>query len=51
VAVPFAQPVDAIRFVLNCGVLAPQPLPARQVLALGSALTELVQALEAALAP
>ncbi|WP_342769691.1 IclR family transcriptional regulator [Pseudorhodoferax soli] len=51
VAVPFAQPVDAIRFVLNCGVLAPQPLPARQVLALGSALTELVQELEAALAP
>lgn len=50
VAVPFAQPVDAIRFVLNCGVLAPQPLPARKVLALGSALTELVHELEAALA-
>lgn len=50
VAVPFTQPVDAIRFVLNCGVLAPQPLPSRTVLALGSALTELVRALEASLA-
>ena len=50
VAVPFTQPVDAIRFVLNCGVLAPQALPARKVLALGSALIELVHELEAALA-
>ncbi|WP_326542720.1 IclR family transcriptional regulator [Pseudorhodoferax sp.] len=51
VAVPFSRPVDAIRFVMNCGVLAPAPLPARQVRALGAALTELVRTLEARLAP
>ncbi len=47
VAVPFAGPVDAIRFVLNCGVLAPAPLPARRVLAIGEALADIVRELEA----
>lgn len=51
VAVPFSQPVDAIRFVMNCGVLAPQPLPARRVLAIGDALAQVVRGLEAAVAP
>ncbi|KQP44692.1 hypothetical protein ASF44_27525 [Pseudorhodoferax sp. Leaf274] len=49
VAVPFAQPVDAVRFVMNCGVLAPQPLPAARIRALGDALAGVVRALETAL--
>lgn len=48
VAVPFAQPVDAIRFVMNCGVLAPKPLAARRVVEIGEALGEVVRGLEAA---
>lgn len=48
VAVPFGKPVDAIRFVLNCGVLAPTPLPVAKVLELGGALAELVRSLEKA---
>lgn len=50
VAVPFSQPVDALRFVMNCGVLAPAPLPAARVHALGDALADLVRTLESALA-
>jgi DNA-binding IclR family transcriptional regulator len=50
VAVPFSRPVDASRFVMNCGVLAPAPLSARQLHALGGALRELVQSLEDTLA-
>ncbi len=49
VAVPFARPVDGMRFVLNCGVLAPEPLPAHEVHALGMALSEVVQQLDAQL--
>lgn len=49
VAVPFSQPVDAIRFVMNCGVLAPEPLAARRVVEIGDALAEVVRGLEAAL--
>ena len=49
VAVPFSQAVDGMRLVLNCGVLAPAPLSAREVRALGRALSEVVQALESAL--
>lgn len=50
VAVPFSQPVDAVRFVMNCGVLAPRPLPAARVRALGDALAGVVRTLEATLA-
>ena len=49
VAVPFARPVDGMRFVLNCGVLAPQPLAAHEVHALGMALSDVVKQLEAQL--
>lgn len=49
VAVPFPQPVDGIRFVMNCGVLASRPLAARRIHELGSALSEVVQALSATL--
>ena len=49
VAVPFPRPVDGIRFVMNCGVLASRPLAARRIHELGSALSEVVQALSATL--
>ena len=49
VAVPFSRPVDAIRFVLNCGVLAPAPLAARRVVEIGDALAGVVRRLEATL--
>lgn len=48
-AVPFAAPVDSVRFVMNCGVLAPTPLPPRQARAVAAALTEAVREVEAAL--
>jgi DNA-binding IclR family transcriptional regulator len=51
VAVPFSRPIDAIHFVMNCGVLAPAPLAARQVLMIGDALAEVVRELEAAIGP
>lgn len=50
VAVPFARAIDAQRFVMNCGVLAPAPLPATDVRALGDALAGVVRELEAAMA-
>lgn len=49
-AVPFAAPVDSVRFVMNCGVLAPTPLPARRARTVAAALTEVVREVETALA-
>lgn len=46
VAVPFAQPVDGLAFVMNCGVFAPQPLPAARARAIAGALVEVVRGLE-----
>lgn len=47
--VPLSRPVDGVRYAVNCGVLAPEPLSARRAHEVGTALVETVRAVEAAL--
>ena len=49
--VPLSNPVDGVRYVMNCGVLAPSPLPARRARAVGEALAEVVREVEHRLDP
>jgi len=49
IAVPFTRVIGTVRFVLNCGVLAPRPLSDRRAAAIGAALMDAVRAIEARL--